>query len=123
MPADEFVQMASDSHFLGNKTIKTQHFHGGSRYEQESDDKIVGHHQMRVAHQKYADESLQTVVAKGHGHGTATIWYKKVDGVWKFAGLIPNTRWTEYDFHKIFGGHHDADAESGGESSGIASPA
>lgn len=28
--------------------------------------------------------------------------YKKIDGVWKFAGLNPDIRWAEYDFDKVF---------------------
>ena len=107
MPAEEFVTMASNPHFLGDSRLKTQHFIGGSRWVQESEEKMVGYHQLRVPHQRYADESLQTVLMKGHAHGTATIWYKKVDGIWKFAGLIPNVRWGEYDYDKIFGSDGD----------------
>ena len=35
-------------------------------------------------------------------HSTNKHWYKKVDGVWKFAGLAPDIRWFEYDFDKVF---------------------
>ena len=28
--------------------------------------------------------------------------YKKIDGVWKFAGLCPDIRWTEGEFDKVF---------------------
>ncbi|KEY72285.1 hypothetical protein S7711_00283 [Stachybotrys chartarum IBT 7711] len=106
MPADEFVQMASNPHFLGNKRIKTQHFVGGAvRWIKSSETEIVGRHQMRVAHQKYDDDALTHVAVKGHGHGMATVWYRRVDDVWKFAGIEPGIRWSEYDHDKIF--QHD----------------
>ncbi|KAK3370053.1 putative scytalone dehydratase [Podospora didyma] len=103
MPADAFVLMASSQHFLGNKRIKTQHLVGGAaKWEKTSDTAMVGYHQMRVAHQKYADDELTTVAVKGHAHGMATVWYQKVDGAWKFAGIEPGIRWSEFDHDKIF---------------------
>ncbi|KAG8168720.1 hypothetical protein KVR01_001469 [Diaporthe batatas] len=102
MAADEFARMVSSPHVLGSPLLMTQHFVGTSKWEKMSSDEIVGHHQMRVAHQKYTDPTLKTVAIKGHSHGSATIWYKRVDGVWKFAGLRPNERWFEYDYDKIF---------------------
>jgi scytalone dehydratase len=53
---------------------------------------------MRVAHQKYEDEGLTRVALKGHAHGIATVLYRKIDDVWKFAGI----EWSEYDYDKIF---------------------
>lgn len=102
MPADEFVKMASDPNVLGDKTLRTQHFCGASKFERVSDDEITGWHQLRVPHQRYEDETLSKVIMKGHAHSTNTHWYKKVDGVWKFAGLCPDIRWFEYDFDQIF---------------------
>jgi scytalone dehydratase len=102
MPADEFITMASDPMFLGNPLLKTQHFIGASKWEKISDDEIIGYHQLRVPHQKYTDESFKTVAVKGHAHGGGTMWYRKVSGVWKFAGLCPNIRWCEYDYDKVF---------------------
>ncbi|MCJ1400475.1 Dehydratase AgnL8 [Xylographa trunciseda] len=102
MSADEFVAMTANPKFLGNPLLKTQHFIGGNRWEKVSDDEIVGYHQMRVAHQKYTDKSFKTVAVKGHAHGVGTMLYQKVSGVWKFAGLIPDTRWFEYDYDKVF---------------------
>ncbi|OKL55332.1 Scytalone dehydratase [Talaromyces atroroseus] len=102
MPADDFVALASSPKFLGNARIKTQHFIGASQWVQRSEDAIIGYHQMRVAHQKYSDDTLTEVLAKGHAHGKATIKYQKVDGVWKFAGLEPDIRWGEFDVEKIF---------------------
>ncbi|KAH8785770.1 putative scytalone dehydratase [Diaporthe sp. PMI_573] len=103
MAADEFAGMVSSPYVLGNPLLKTQHFVGTSKWEKVSTDEVVGHHQMRVAHQKYTESTLKTVSIKGHSHGSATMWYKRVDGVWKFAGLKPNERWFEYDYDKIFG--------------------
>lgn len=54
-------------------------------------------HQMRVAHQRYADEKLVSVVNKGHGRGVVEHGYKKVDGVWKLELVVPQLHWSEYD--------------------------
>lgn len=102
MPADEFIKMASDPNVLGDKTLKTQHFCGASKFEKVSDDEIMAWHQLRVPHQKYTDETMSKIAVKGHAHSTNTHWYKKIDGVWKFAGLSPDIRWFEYDFDKVF---------------------
>ncbi|RYP41570.1 hypothetical protein DL767_000912 [Monosporascus sp. MG133] len=103
MPADAFLGMASDPKVLGNPRLKTQHLVGGaSKWDKTSETEITGYHQMRVAHQKYKDSQLTEVDVKGHAHGMATIWYRKEDGVWKFAGIEPGIRWSEYDHDKIF---------------------
>jgi len=102
MPADEFVAMVSSPIVLGDPTLKTQHFQGASKWEYVSDTEIIGYHQLRVPHQKYTDATMSTIAVKGHAHSTNTHWYKKVDGVWKFAGLCPDIRWFEYDFDKVF---------------------
>ena len=103
MPADEFVQMASNPHFLGNPLLKTQHFIGLGSYKKLSSDEIEGNVQMRVAHQKYKDSTLVEVAARGHDHGTGTMWFKCIEGVWKLAGLKPNRRWVEYNMELVFG--------------------
>jgi scytalone dehydratase len=106
MPADEFIPLASNPHFLGDEQLRTQHFIGGaSSWNKVSDYEIEGHHQVRVAHQRYMDSSMEKVALKGHAHGGATMWYKKVEGKWKFAGLCPNIRWGEFDYDKIFDQH------------------
>ncbi|KAL9114699.1 MAG: hypothetical protein Q9227_001377 [Pyrenula ochraceoflavens] len=102
MPADEFIAMASSPTVLGDKTLRTQHFIGGTKWEKVSEDEIIGWHQLRVPHQRYTDESLKTVLVKGHAHSTNQHWYKKVDGEWKFAGLCPVIHWGEFDFDQIF---------------------
>ncbi|KAL4968759.1 uncharacterized protein BDV14DRAFT_187543 [Aspergillus stella-maris] len=102
MPAAEFIAMASSPHFLGNPYLKTQHLVGRTKWEKIDDDLILGHHQMRVAHQKHADAEMKEVIAKGHSHGSATMTYRKVDGVWKFAGIEPEVRWTEFGGENLF---------------------
>jgi scytalone dehydratase len=102
MPASEFIAMASDPKVLGNPLLKTQHFIGGTKWEKVSEDEIIGWHQLRVPHQKYTDETMSEVAVKGHAHSTNQHWYKKVDGEWKFAGLNPEIRWSEFDFDKVF---------------------
>ncbi|KKY24632.1 putative scytalone dehydratase [Diplodia seriata] len=112
MPADEFVAMISSQAVLGDPLLKTQHFIGGSKWEKISDDEVIGVHQLRVPHQRYTDETRTTVAVKGHAHSTNTHWYKKVNGVWKFAGLNPEIRWGEYDFDKVFASGRDEFGEA-----------
>lgn len=103
MPAADFLAMASSPAVLGDVTLKTQHFIGGTRWEKVSDDLIVGWHQLRVPHQKYTDDTMKEVKVKGHAHGTNKHWYRRgEDGMWKFGGLAPEIRWCEYDFDKVF---------------------
>ncbi|TQN67802.1 Scytalone dehydratase [Colletotrichum shisoi] len=108
MPAEEFISMISDNSVLGNPLLKTQHFIGGTRYEKVSDTEVIGHHQLRVPHQKYTDASRTEVAVKGHAHSYNKHWYRKVDGVWKFAGLAPEIRWSEYDFEAVFADGRDS---------------
>jgi len=113
MPADDFIAMISDKSVLGNPLLRTQHFFGGvTKWERVSDDEIIGYHQLRVPHQLYTDSSLTTVAVKGHAHSHNTHYYKKVDGVWKFAGLNPEIRWSEYDFDKVFASGRDSFGEN-----------
>lgn len=102
MPADGFVEMASNPSVLGNQRLKTQHLVGASKWSKTSETEITGFHQMRVAHQKYANDEMKDVAVKGHAHGKGTIWYRKVNDTWKFAGIEPDIRWSEYDHDKIF---------------------
>jgi scytalone dehydratase len=102
LPADDYVAMASGPHVLGDPLLKTQHFIGASKWEKTADDEVVGWHQLRVPHQRYTDASKTEVAVKGHAHGTNQHWYRKIDGVWKFAGLAPEIKWGEFDFDKVF---------------------
>jgi scytalone dehydratase len=119
MPAEDFVAMASDPNVLGDPLLMTQHFIGGSRWEKVSDTEVIGYHQLRVPHQRYTDATRTKVAIKGHAHSHNTHWYRKVEGVWKFAGLCPDIRWGEYDFDRVFesgrenfGDEQAAEAES-----------
>jgi len=107
MSAEDYVKMASDPNVLGDPLLMTQHFIGGTKWVKTSDTEITGYHQLRVPHQKYTDASRKQVAVKGHAHSYNTHWYKKVDGVWKFAGLDPDIRWFEYDFDKVFAAGRD----------------
>ena len=112
LPADEYVAMASDPHVLGDPLLKTQHFIGASKWEKVSDTEVVGWHQLRVPHQRYADETKTAVAVKGHAHGTNQHWYKKVEGKWKFAGLAVEIKWGEFDLDKVFASGRDTFGES-----------
>lgn len=102
MPMEQFISMVSDRKLLGNSCLKTQHFVGATKWVQTGENEITGYHQMRVAHQKYTDDKLTEVAIKGHAWGKGTIWYRKMDNTWKFAGIEPDIRWGEYDYDKIF---------------------
>lgn len=108
MPAEEFITMISNPAVLGDPLLMTQHFIGGTKWQKVSDTEVIGVHQLRVPHQRYTDASRTQVAVKGHAHSTNTHWYKKIDGVWKFAGLNPEIRWTEYDFDRVFASGRDA---------------
>ncbi|MCJ1292363.1 centractin- actin- protein of the dynactin complex [Xylographa carneopallida] len=104
MPAADFLAMASHDDFLGDPCVKTQHLLGATRWERISATKVVGHHQLRAAHQVYTDASLTEVKLRGHSHATNEHYYEKVGEVWKFAGLKPTVRWNEYRFEEVFKG-------------------
>ncbi|KAG8157078.1 hypothetical protein KVR01_013068 [Diaporthe batatas] len=102
MPAEDFIAMISSPAVLGSPLLRTQHFVGASRWEKVSDTEVIGHHQLRVPHQVYTDATLAEVKVKGHAHSYNMHWYRKVEGVWKFAGLCPDIRWGEYEFDRVF---------------------
>jgi scytalone dehydratase len=102
MDAEDFMAMVADQGFLGDPTIKTQHLLGQTWWEKISDTEVIGHHQLRAAHQVYTTPELHTVKLKGHGHASNEHYYRKVNGVWKFAGLRPTVRWNEHRFEDVF---------------------
>ena len=102
MPAEQFIGMASSPKVLGDPRLKTMHLVGATKWVKTSETEITGYHQMRVAHQKYTDDTMTEVAAKGHAHGKGTMTYRRVDGIWKFAGIEPDIRWTEYNHDAIF---------------------
>lgn len=132
MLADEFLSMISSPAVLGDPLLRTQHFIGGTKWEKVSDTEVIGVHQLRVPHQRYlvaptaADPKTRTpanVALKGHAHSTNTHWYRKVDGVWKFAGLMPIIHWGEYDFDRVFAGGRDEFGDEVTEAVGTGSSA
>lgn len=102
MPAADYVAMISSPAVLGNPLLRTQHFVGATKWEKISDTEILGHHQLRVPHIKLSDASPPVEEIKGHAHSYNQHWYRKIDGVWKFAGLRPEVRFGEYDMKGIF---------------------
>lgn len=104
MSADEYMDMITNPGFLGDLTVKTQHLLGQTWWEKISDTEVIGHHQLRAAHQVYTDVDLKTVKLHGHSHATNEHYYRKINGVWKFAGLRPVVRFDEGAFEDVFKG-------------------
>ncbi|TVY82998.1 Scytalone dehydratase arp1, partial [Lachnellula suecica] len=105
MSAAEFMAMVTDDNFLGDPCVKTQHLLGFAKWEKLSETEIIGHHQLRAAHQVYTDVDLKSVKLRGHSHATNELYYRKMDdGAWKFAGLKPRVLWNEHEFEKVFKG-------------------
>jgi scytalone dehydratase len=102
MPAEEFINMMSSHKFLGDPLVRTQHLMGAAKYEQLSETEIMGHHQIRAAHQRYKSHDPTTVEHRGHGHSYVKHLYRKIDGSWKLAGVCPKVYWNEHNFDKIF---------------------
>jgi scytalone dehydratase len=123
MPSEEYIGMASNPNVLGDPLLMTQHFIGASRWEKVSDDEAIGYHQLRVPHQRWTDATRTAVAIKGHAHSHNTHWYKKVNGVWKFAGLNPDIRWGEYDFDNVFASGRDTYEENKTEEAVVAAAA
>jgi scytalone dehydratase len=101
VPSEEFISMMSSPAFLGDPLIRTQHLMGAHKFERLSETEVIGHHQIRAAHQRYCPDG-KTVENRGHGHSFVNHWYRKVDGVWKLSGLRPKVYWNEHNFEKIF---------------------
>ena len=104
MPANDFVDIMSHIGFIGDPLVHTQHHIGASKWHKLSEESIIGHHQLRAAHQRYTTSDMTVVENKGHGHAMIRHYYKKLDGEWKLAGLRPTVRWNEFEFDQIFRG-------------------
>ncbi|KAJ5690267.1 Scytalone dehydratase [Penicillium macrosclerotiorum] len=102
MKSEDFITLMSSPHFLGDPLVRTQHLLGAAKYEYVSEYEIVATHQVRAAHQRYVDLEHTKVAYQGYGNGSVKHWYKKIDGVWKLSGILPEMYWTEGDFSKIF---------------------
>ena len=111
MPADEYMAMIQDPNFVGDPCTMTQHLVGATYYEKISDTETIGRHQIRAAHQVYTAPDLKKVKFKGHAHASNIHHYRKIDGVWKFAGIKPTVLWSEYDFWSVW---NRAPARQGG---------
>ena len=77
--------------------MKTQHLIGATKWESLSDGRVQVGLQIRVAHQRYADEDLSAVTNKGHGYGVTTHCYRKIGESWKIESCAPRLEWSEYD--------------------------
>lgn len=117
MPVADYLAMMSSDLFLGDTLIRTQHLLGATRWEKLSETSVIGHHQLRAAHQVYSGEGpdegdgfnlkgLGRVAFQGHSHASNEHYYEKVNGVWKFAGLKPEVLWNEGFFEKVFKGSY-----------------
>ncbi|KAH0848897.1 hypothetical protein AYO21_10635 [Fonsecaea monophora] len=104
LPAEKYIAMMSDPLFLGDELVASQHLIGATKWEKVSDVEMVSHHQSRAAHQRFEDVRRRDVAVKGHGHGTVTTFYKKIDGQWKWAGIKTKVIWNEFDFEHVFRG-------------------
>ena len=70
MPADDFVKLVSGPTVLGDPDLMTQHFVGASKWEQISEDEVVGYHQLRVPHQKKIKAGAKVENNKSGKNGT-----------------------------------------------------
>jgi scytalone dehydratase len=103
LPSSEFMSMVSNPLFLGDPLVDSQHLIGAAaKWEKESEDLIVGYHQTRAAHIRWTTEKKTDVQATGHGHGHVEVFYRKVEGEWKWGGITTHVRWNEHDWESIF---------------------
>jgi scytalone dehydratase len=103
MPSESFVEMMKNPLFLGDKNIDSQHLLGLSKWRKSSDTEIVSQHQSRAAHMRW-NEGRGSIAAKGHGHGLVTMFYKKIDGEWKWGGIATKVDFNEHEFEDVFVG-------------------
>jgi scytalone dehydratase len=103
MPAKSFVEMMKNPLFLGDRNIDSQHLLGLSKWRKTSDTEIVSQHQSRAAHMRW-NEGREDIAAKGHGHGLVTMFYRKVDGEWKWGGIATKVDFNEHHFEDVFVG-------------------
>lgn len=102
MPSDEFVHIMSHVGFVCDPLVRTQHHIGASRWQKIREDYVVGHHQLRAAHQRYSATDRKKVESRGHSHALMKHLYKKIGGEWKLAGLKPTVSWNDISFSRAF---------------------
>ena len=100
MPADDFIGIMAQVGFVGDPLVQTQHHIGASKWRKISDDEVVGHHQLRAAHQRRSVDDPRIIESKGSGYAMVRHFYKKINGDWKLAGLKPTVRWNELDLSR-----------------------
>ncbi|KAF2132460.1 NTF2-like protein [Dothidotthia symphoricarpi CBS 119687] len=114
MPAASFVEMMRDPLFLGDKHIDSQHMLALSKWEKISNTEIVSQHQSRAAHMRW-NEGRETIAAKGHGHGLVKMFYKKINGEWRWGGIATKVDFNEHEFENVFvgsAGKYDKDGKA-----------
>ena len=119
LPASDFVAMVSSPDFLGDPNLDTQHHMGAFKLRKVSPDEIEGKWQIRAAHQRYQDEGVRypgaertaktkhgekAVLLVGNSHAIITLVYRRVEGVWKWAGIETDILWNENGFDEMFTG-------------------
>lgn len=107
VPSEQYVQTADANHLV----VTTQHLIGGVAKWEKTADEIKATFQIRVAKVKWRDQKCADEVARANAHGVCTVPYRKIDGVWKVAGLKPHIAWVLGDPHVFFG---DVEDMSGG---------
>ncbi|KAF2468946.1 Scytalone dehydratase [Lindgomyces ingoldianus] len=63
---------------------------------------MTGYHQVRTEYKRYKTPQKTDVEATGQGLTLMVHCYKKINGVWKLAGMKPGGRMNEFNFDKIF---------------------
>ena len=97
-----YIATVSAPTFIGNPMVMCQHLVGATHWERIGPDEVRGRHQIRAAHQIYTDATLTEVKLKGHAHASNVHKYKRIEGVWKLAGVKPKILWSEYDFDRVW---------------------
>jgi scytalone dehydratase len=92
MPADEFVEMVSGAKMFGDPLLRTQHLVGSSKWEKTSDIEIFGLHQVRSGSLRSNGANKEDAVFESYRTLIVQHWYRKVDDVWKLAGIKPLSR-------------------------------
>ena len=109
LPALELLSMASNTLFLGDPLVDSQHLIGAAaEWVKASDGVAIGFHQTRAAHTRWMREEKSGVAATGHGPGPGHIevLYRKVHGAWKWSGITTHMRWNGHEWENVFLGVH-----------------
>ena len=101
MPRDDFINTMRRHGLVGDPHIRTQHHIGASKWEKQSDDYVIGYHQLRAAHQRYSAADMRTIESEGNGHSLIKMFYRRLQGEWKIAGMRPTVRLTDFKKARI----------------------